>query len=159
MAKIRYAGLNYNDMVNGEGVCVSLFTQGCPFHCPGCHNPETWDFAGGKEIEEQKLIDNILSAISANGIIRNFSLLGGEPLCEQNYALSQKIITIVRENYANIKIFCWTGYELSSLQANSKFDFLFEYADVIIAGPYIAQMRDITLPLCGSSNQIIWRKQ
>ena len=49
MDNMRYSGLNKNDMVNGEGVCVSLFMQGSPHHCPGCFNPETWDFNGGLE--------------------------------------------------------------------------------------------------------------
>ena len=77
---IRIAGINKNDFVNGEGVCVSLFLQGCHFHCKGCHNPETWDPEGGDVWDEEELIDKITSAIAANGIQRNLSILGGEPL-------------------------------------------------------------------------------
>ena len=70
---IRYAALKENDIVNGEDVCVSLWTQGCPFHCPGCHNPETWDFNGGIEEDFHILLDKIIKAINKNEVIRNFS--------------------------------------------------------------------------------------
>ena len=60
---MRYADLKENDIVDGKGVCVSLWMQGCPHRCPGCHNPETWDFNGGQEIEPNKLTDKVLKAI------------------------------------------------------------------------------------------------
>ena len=77
---IRVAGINGNDFINGEGVSVSLFLQGCPFHCQGCHNPETWDPNGGNVWDWDDLINHIIELISANGIQRNLSILGGEPL-------------------------------------------------------------------------------
>lgn len=81
---VRYAGLNKNDFINGEGVSVSLWVQGCPHHCPGCHNSEQWSFEGGKYINNQLLIEEIFTALTENGIQRNFSVLGGEPLAPQN---------------------------------------------------------------------------
>ena len=81
---MRYAGLNKNDMINGKGVCVSVWLQGCPHKCSGCHNPETWDPQGGTEINRDVLIEKIKKAITANGIIRNVSILGGEPLAPYN---------------------------------------------------------------------------
>ena len=72
----KYAGLITNDFVNGEGVCVSFWVQGCPFKCKGCHNPETWDFNGGKALPTD-IRGQIIKAICANGIMRNFSVLGG----------------------------------------------------------------------------------
>lgn len=80
---MRYAGIIKNDTAAGEGVCVSFYTQGCPFRCDHCHNPQTWDFNGGKEFT-QDTITEIIQAIKANGIIRNFCILGGEPLCPEN---------------------------------------------------------------------------
>ena len=77
---VKYANLIKNDVVNGEGICVSLWTQGCPFRCPGCHNPETWSFEDGIDVPND-LKGQIVKAISDNGITRNFSVLGGEPLC------------------------------------------------------------------------------
>lgn len=84
MLNVRYANINKNDLINGEGVSVSFWTQGCPHHCKGCHNPETWNFQGGLEAPPMQILEEILDAIVANGIQRNFSVLGGEPLCVEN---------------------------------------------------------------------------
>lgn len=152
----RYAGLIKNDIVNGEGVCVSFFVQGCPHKCKNCHNPETWDFNGGYEVPED-IRGEIVKAISANGITRNFSILGGEPLCEENLNFVLNIITSVRTAYPNIKIYIWTGYtfeELISKEDSRIFEIL-KQANYLIDGPYIDELRDITLPLRGSSNQNI----
>ena len=112
---MRYANLITEDCVNGEGVCVSLFMQGCHFHCPECHNPETWDFNGGKEVSIDDLIAAIVTAISKNKIQRNFSILGGEPLAPENIHNTATIVQAVRLVYPNIKIFIWTGYEPEEL--------------------------------------------
>ena len=73
---MKYAGIIKNDLAAGPGVCVSFFTQGCPHHCPGCHNPETWEFDGGKEFTPI-VIEEIDIALDANGVHRDFCLLGG----------------------------------------------------------------------------------
>ena len=111
---MKYAGINKNDCLNGEGFCVSLFVQGCPHHCKGCFNPETWSFDGG-EYFSPDVQNNIITMIQANNFIRNFSVLGGEPLCDENLTEVDKIITTVKEHYPNIKIFVWTGYTLEEL--------------------------------------------
>lgn len=155
---MRIAGLNKNDVVNGEGVCVSLFMQGCHFHCKGCHNLETWDFKGGREIDKGDLIKEIIEAISANGIQRNFSILGGEPFAPQNRFATFDIVSCVRKTYPNIKIFIWTGYtceDLANEPNHSLSRRIFEKADFLIDGPFIEEERDITLPLRGSRNQRI----
>lgn len=156
---MKYAGIIYDDFVNGENVCVSLWMQGCHFHCKGCHNQQTWDFNGGYEMPENFESD-ILKAISKNGIQRNFSLLGGEPLCPENRAFVCNLIKKVRETYPIIKIFVWTGYELEELQAeNDKaINEILENIDVLITGRFILEQRDITLPLRGSRNQKILYK-
>lgn len=111
---MKYAGLIKNDIAAGEGVNVSFFVQGCPLHCTGCHNPETWDFNGGKEFTEE-VIKEIINSISANDIQRNFSLMGGEPLCKENLELTCQLISIVKTTYPNIKIYLWTGYTYEQL--------------------------------------------
>lgn len=151
---MRYAGLIKNDIVNGEGVCVSFWTQGCPFKCKGCHNPQTWDFDGGKDLPND-IKGQIVKAISDNNITRNFSILGGEPLCEQNIELVKEILLAVKTAYPHIKVFLWTGYELEDI----KDTLILEKVDVLITGPYIEEQRDITLPLRGSYNQKILRKE
>lgn len=154
---MRYAGLKKNDIVDGEGVCVSFWTQGCPHRCPGCHNPETWDFNGGIEIDEGVLTTEIVNAIEANGVKRNFSILGGEPLCPRNIDYVISIVNIVRTLFPDIKIFIWTGYRLEDLQEKYQ-ESLFNKIDVLIDGPFILEQRDISLKLKGSKNQRVLYK-
>ena len=150
---MNYAGIIKNDVSAGEGVCVSFFTQGCPHHCAGCHNPETWNFDGGKEFTQDILLE-IVRSIEANGIIRNFCVMGGEPLCPENQFLTQLVVSTVKEHYPDIKIYIWTGYLYEDLIAtsNSKLEHILSMADFLIDGPYIQEERDITLPMRGSRN-------
>ena len=153
---MRYAGIIKNDVTAGEGVCVSFFTQGCPHHCAGCHNPETWAFDGGKEFT-QEVLNELIRDISANGIIRNFCVMGGEPLCPENQFLTWLVIDTVKQEYPDIKIYIWTGYLYEDLikDSSSKLISILEMTDFLIDGPYIQEERDITLPMRGSRNQKI----
>ena len=153
---MRYAGLKYNDIVDCfSGICVSYWCQGCPIRCPGCHNKETWDKDGGIEIDKQELINNIIDSIAASGIQRDFSVLGGEPLAPYNRQNTFDIIKAVKEKYQNIKIYLWTGYTYETIQKQEWFNDILNYIDYLIAGPYLEQYKDITLPLRGSTNQKI----
>lgn len=153
---MKFAAIQENDFINGEGVCVSFWTQGCPHRCPGCHNPETWSFDGGHPLPNDYK-GQIIKAISANGITRNFSVLGGEPLCPENIALTYEVVNVVRTAYPNIKIFLWTGYYLKDLD-NPILNDLLTKVDKIIEGPFILEERDTTLKLRGSRNQNILEK-
>lgn len=159
---MRCAGIIENDFVNGEGVCVSFWTQGCPFRCPGCHNPQTWDFNGGIDAEEDSLIEHILESLNANGVQRNLSILGGEPLCEENVDFIELLTYWVRVHYPNIKIYLWTGYTLEQLReralTNPLINNILERVDMLAAGPFILAERDITLPFVGSKNQRVYWK-
>ena len=75
---------------------MTLFTQGCPHRCYGCHNPETWDYEGGQEFHP-KLIQEIAEALTANGIKRNLCIMGGEPLCPENEFLTMLLIIEIRK--------------------------------------------------------------
>lgn len=153
---IRVAGINGNDFVNGEGVSVSLFLQGCPFHCEGCHNPETWNPKGGIEVDEGDLIQQILTLINANNITRNLSILGGEPLdTEQKRDFLRELIIRVRYYYPEIKIVLWTGYKYNDIKDKEDFKYILENIDYLIDGPFILKERDITLKWRGSRNQNI----
>lgn len=153
---MKFAGLMENDFADGENICVSLWTQGCPFHCPECQNPQTWDFDGGHQVPDD-LRGRIIKAISANGITRNFSVLGGEPLCEQNLDFVLNIITAVRIAYPDIKIFLWTGYTYQQLKQrkDERIEKILKQINTLIDGRYDKDLRDITLKLRGSSNQNI----
>ena len=153
---IRIAGLNGNDFVNGEGVSVSLFLQGCHFHCKGCHNPETWNPEGGIEVDEGDLIQQILTLINANNITRNLSILGGEPLdTEQKRYFLRELIIRVRYYYPEIKIVLWTGYKYNDIKDKEDFKYILENIDYLIEGPFKIEERDITLKWRGSRNQNI----
>lgn len=153
---MRIAGINKNDMVNGEGVCVSVFLQGCPFRCKGCHNPETWAFDGGTEIPDEELLNTILNAIAENDIQRNLSILGGEPLDTMpKIEFINELIKRAKELYPNIKIFLWTGFSWKSIKNVDYLQYIFDNIDYLIEGPFILEERDITLKWRGSRNQQI----
>lgn len=150
---MRYAGLNKNDFSAAPGVSVTFYTQGCPHHCFGCHNPETWNFKGGKEFTPE-VIDEILEALTANNIMRSLAIQGGEPLCVENEFLTLLIVKTVKEKFPDIKIYIWTGYYFNSLPNTPYIKQILELTDCLIDGPYIEDERDITLPMRGSRNQI-----
>lgn len=153
---MRYAGIIKNDVAAGEGVCVTFFTQGCSRHCLGCHNPETWDFNGGYEFT-QTTLDRIINALKANGVQRNFCIMGGEPLNSENLFLTDLIITEVKKHYPDIKIYLWTGYTYKELldRHEKLLQNILENINVLIDGPFIQEERDITLAMRGSRNQNI----
>lgn len=153
---IRIAGINENDFINGEGVSVSLFLQGCPFRCKNCQNPETWSSDGGNAWHEDKLIETIISLIQSNGIQRNLSILGGEPLdTDDKKEFIKQLIYKVKDKYPNIKIVLWTGYKYEELKDKNELKYIFNNIDYLIDGQYIDEERDITLKWRGSRNQRI----
>ena len=153
---MKYATIKDNDIANGPGVGVSVFLQGCERHCEGCFNPETWDFEGGQEFTQDTL-KHIINALTANGIKRHLSILGGEPLHPNNLFLTQLIISTVKQELPETKIYIWTGYTIEELRKSSSkaLQYILSTADVLIDGPYIEAERDITLPMRGSRNQRI----
>ena len=152
---MNYADIKPNDSINGEGVSVSLFVSGCTNYCKGCFNKETWDFNYGKPFTEKEM-DYILECISKNGVMRNFSLLGGDPMHSKNILTSVKILSKVKEIYPNIKTYVWTGYLYEDLLEQYT-DELFKDIDVLIDGKFIEELKDLNLNLRGSSNQRIIR--
>lgn len=153
---MKYATIKDNDIANGPGIGVSVFLQGCERHCEGCFNPETWDFEGGQEFTQDTL-KHIINALTANGIKRHLSILGGEPLHPNNLFLTQLIISTVKQELPETKIYIWTGYTIEELRKSSSkaLQYILSTADVLIDGPYIEAERDITLPMRGSRNQRI----
>ena len=153
---MRYADIKGNDIVNGEGICVSFWTQFCPHHCPGCHNPETWSPNGGKEFTNETLND-LLHALTKNNVHRNLSILGGEPLCDENLFLTELVCKEVLKVQPDTKIYIWTGYTYEELCArnNSRLDLILSMTYYLIDGPFIQEKRDITLKMRGSPNQRI----
>lgn len=154
---MRYAGINKNDFVNGHGICVSFWAQGCPHRCSECHNPETWDYDGGFEYTTD-IKWEIIKAINENNILRNFSVLGGEPMAQQNLKLIEDLVKSVRTAYPTIKIFLWTGYSLENLknQNNPLINSILSNINFLIDGLYLKEERNLSLLLRGSNNQKVW---
>ena len=152
---MRYSGVIYNDIAAAPGLCVTFFTQGCPHQCHGCHNPQTWDFEGGLEFTPN-ILEEIIEGLTAQGIKRNLCIMGGEPLCAENEFLTLLVIKTVKERLPEIPIYIWTGYTYEELlRKSNNINQILEIADYLIDGPYIEDLRDITLSMRGSSNQRI----
>lgn len=153
---MRYAGLIKNDTAAAPGMCVTFFVQGCPLRCKGCHNKDSWDYDGGLEFTPQ-VLDEIIEALTANNITRNFCIMGGEPLCDNNAFLTALVIEEVKKALPDIKIYIWSGYTYEKLleSHHPQVRSVLQKADVLIDGPYIEAERDISLPMRGSRNQRI----
>jgi anaerobic ribonucleoside-triphosphate reductase activating protein len=150
---LRYAGIISNDTVDvDKGIAVSFWTQGCPHHCEGCHNQDTWNFKDGYELPKD-YIEQIKELLHKNRVHRSLSILGGEPLCKENADIVYNLVSNVKESYPNTKILLWTGGIFESLY--KKYKYIFKYIDILIDGPFILKKRDVTLPLRGSDNQRI----
>lgn len=105
---MRYSTIREMDVSNGKGVGVALFVQGCHFHCRGCFNPETWDFNGGKEWNNE--IQSKFIELADRPYIKRISILGGEPLADENISDVLNLINQIRENFNDKQIWLYTGY-------------------------------------------------
>lgn len=153
---MRYAGIIKNDFAAAPGVCLTFFVQGCPIRCKGCHNPESWDFNGGKEFTPE-VLDEIEKGITANGLKRTLCIMGGEPLCDENIFLTTLVVREIKARIPDLKVWIWTGYEAEDIfeKTDPKIIYLIKTVNGFVTGPYIEKLRDITLPMRGSSNQQI----
>lgn len=161
MISIRYAQIRECDVSNGEGVGVALFVQGCPFHCYNCFNPETWDFNGGKEWTEK--IENRFIELANRPYIKRISILGGEPLADENLSGVLNLVYRIRRLFPEKSIWLYSGYKweeifngdvyLSEYCSGCKRREIIKQCTVIVDGKYIDSARDITLKWRGSSNQ------
>ena len=154
---MRYAGIIKNDLAAAPGVSLTFFTQGCSRHCPGCHNPQTWDFCGGKEFT-QDVLDSIIENLYANEIKRTFCVMGGEPLEDENLFLTDLVISNVKQALPDVEIYLWTGYTYETLQRRfnePRLKSILDKINVLVDGEYKEELRDITKPMIGSTNQRI----
>lgn len=160
---MRYNSIDKFEVCNGIGVGVSLFVQGCPFHCKNCFNQETWDFDGGQEWTP-KVQKEFLSLIERPYITR-VSILGGEPLAYENLPDIYDLIKRIRENFPDKKIWLWTGNTLFINDFDNSVDvgwdngllrnYILCLCDYVIDGQFIDELKDLTLSFRGSSNQRI----
>lgn len=151
---MRYSQIIPFDVCNGEGIGLSLFVQGCRFYCKGCFNSETWNFNGGKEWDEE--IKNKFFELIGRPYIKRISILGGEPLADENISEIYNLISEIKKRFPNKNIWLYTGYEWNEIttEPNKRYHIISK-CDVIVDGKYIEEQRDITLPFRGSKNQRI----
>ena len=156
---MNYATIKKRDIANGTGVRVSLFVSGCTHRCKNCFNKETWDFFYGEKFTEdtEQLILDYLAPDFVNGL----SLLGGEPFEVQNQEVLTKLLRKVKTLYPQKDVWCYTGYLfdehlLQNSRARGEFtDEMLSYIDVLVDGPYVEELKDISLQFRGSSNQCV----
>lgn len=144
---LRIAGVIRDSIVDGPGIRYVIFTQGCPHHCPGCHNPQTHDFSGGEEAD----VEDILRQISSNPLLTGVTFSGGEP-----FAQADALVPLAEEIKAKGKhLMIYTGYVLEDLQKmeSDSVHRLLELADILVDGPFLLAERNLTLPYRGSENQ------
>lgn len=166
---MRYAQIRSMDISNGEGVGVSLFVQGCPFHCKNCFNSDTWDFNGGKEWTEE-IKDKFMELIN-RPYIKRVSFLGGECLAEQNLDEVLKLVQEIRISFPEKSIWLYTGFRIEDIVTRKQYEDIWEipndpsniwskrwniisnYVNVLVDGEYIDKQKDLSLKWRGSKNQ------
>lgn len=156
---MNYADIKYCDVANGPGVRVSLFVSGCTHHCPGCFNQVAWDFNYGTPFTYSTM-DTIFGYLSPS-YIRGLSLLGGEPLEQENQIALLPFLKEVKRRFPDKDIWCYTGYTFEKdilnrmLSEWEETKELLSYIDVLVDGRFIEKEKDITLRFRGSKNQRI----
>lgn len=144
---LRIAGIQRDSIVDGPGIRYVIFTQGCPHHCEGCHNPQTHDFEAGEVADT----DTILKEIFESRLVSGVTFSGGEPFCQ-----AEALVPLAEAIKAKNKhLMIYTGYLLEELQKmpNNHVQRLLELTDILVDGPFVLAQRNLTLPYRGSENQ------
>lgn len=134
-------------MADGPGFRTSIYCAGCEHHCPGCHNPQSWDRKNGHWVDVQEILD----VIKADEM-SNVSFSGGDPLYQVE-AFTELARRIKEETGKTI--WCWTGFTYEEILADAKLSMILPYLDVLVDGPFKMELRDTQLLFRGSSNQRI----
>lgn len=146
---IQLAGVVNDSITDGPGIRLTVFVQGCPHHCPGCHNQQTWDFAGGQPTTTEELWQQI----QQNPLLSGVTFSGGEPMAQAAalLPLAQRI------KQAGLELAIYTGYTFEQLLnlPDPAVRQLLELADTLIDGPFILAQRNLELNFRGSENQRI----
>lgn len=146
---IRIAGYVNDSVVDGPGIRFTIFTQGCPYACPGCHNPHTWDPKGGEEV----LISSLIALWRKNPLLDGITLSGGEPLAQKESLLP--LINAAKADGLNIVMYTGSTYEkLLSLNDPVTNEILAK-VDYLVDGPFLLRELNLNLLYRGSNNQRI----
>ena len=145
---LKLSGIVEDSIVDGPGIRVTIFCQGCPHHCPGCHNPETWDFSGGTAMEEEQLVQIVRS----NPLCRGVTFSGGEPFA-QAAGFARLARLLKAQGY---EVASYSGYTFEQLLLGTPEQrALLDTIDVLIDGPFVQAEKSLELAFRGSRNQRI----
>ena len=148
---LRIAGIVRESIVDGKGIRFTVFCQGCPHHCPGCHNPQTHPFDGGSLVK----IERITQEIWKNPLLQGVTFSGGEPFCQAG--AFAELAKLVHAMPGNLDVTCYSGWTYEQLleKAETEPDVaaLLGECDYLVDGPFVLAKRDLTLRFRGSSNQ------
>mgnify|MGYP000069321419 CR=1 FL=1 len=148
---MNYHNITKDDMLNGEGLRVVLWVAGCNHRCPGCQNPQTWDVEGGIPFDETAKQE--LFAELEKPYIDGITFSGGDPVHPCNRQSIYELAREIKEKYPKKTIWVYTGYTYEQIQEIN----LIKYIDVLVDGPYVESLRDLSLEYRGSSNQRVIR--
>jgi len=145
---LNLSGIVSDSIVDGPGIRTTVFAQGCPHCCPGCHNPETWPFEGGTAVNEEQ----ILSVVRENPLCRGVTFSGGEPFAQaEGFARLGRML-----KGAGYEVAAYTGYTFEELVGGTPEQLeLLKTVDVLIDGPFRMEEKSLELPFRGSKNQRI----
>ncbi len=143
---LKLAGITGDSIVDGPGIRTVVFCQGCPHHCPGCHNPETWPFSGGTEMSEE----TVLEIVKGNPLCHGVTFSGGEPFSQA--AGFARLGRLLKES--GYEVAAYSGFTLEELMCGTADQrALLETLDVLIDGPFLLEQRSLELNFRGSKNQ------
>lgn len=145
--KLRIAGITDDSIVDGKGFRLTLFTQGCPHNCPGCHNPKTHSFDGGRETDTEEIIERL----NDNPLLDGITFSGGEPFCQP-----EPLAEIARQAHEmGLNVWTYSGWTFEELINMPEAKPLLDETDVLVDGPYIEAERTLSAAYRGSKNQRI----
>lgn len=142
------SGIVSDSIVDGPGVRTTVFSQGCPHHCPGCHNPETWEFGCGTPVEEE----TVVQIVQSNPLCRGVTFSGGEPFAQAE--AFTKLARLLKER--GYEVASYTGYTFEQLMNGTAWQKeLLKNIDILIDGPFLLEQRSLEISFRGSRNQRI----
>ena len=145
---LELSGIVSDSIVDGPGIRTTIFSQGCPHHCPGCHNPETWEFGCGTPMEEERLVE----IVQSNPLCRGVTFSGGEPFAQA--AGFAKLARLLKEK--GYEVASYSGYTFEALlNGTADQKALLETIDILIDGPFLQAQKSLEIAFRGSRNQRI----
>lgn len=144
--KLQVLDIVMDTVVDGPGLRASIYLAGCYHRCPGCHNPQSWDMNGGKEME----VGEIVEILKQSGHTK-FTITGGDPFYQPMGLL--ELVVRIRKEIPGSNIWCYTGFLFEDLLDREEMVLILKNIDVLVDGPFIQELRDETLMYRGSSNQ------